>query len=171
MPCSWQSVFRARRRYPHLHGMFRRARLRHVAPTSACCDRSVVRKAARQERERSRCRREQAGSGASVTLVALAAASVSLGAGSAQAAVVYCKTVGVPKGCVVQARPPSRRPPWSRPPRWASHALVSARPGVGVRAGHADESRRSGQPRRKALTLSMIRKSGHRFSEKIMRKR
>lgn len=42
--------------------------------------------------------------GAGVTLVAFAA-SVSLGTGSAQAAVVYCKTVGVPKGCVVRPAP------------------------------------------------------------------
>ena len=40
---------------------------------------------------------------ASVTLAA--AATLSLGAGSAQAAVVYCKTVGVPKGCVVRPTP------------------------------------------------------------------
>jgi hypothetical protein len=44
--------------------------------------------------------------GASVTLVALAAAaSVSLGTGSAQAAVVYCKTAGVPQGCVARPTP------------------------------------------------------------------
>ena len=37
---------------------------------------------------------------ASTVLAALA--SVSLGAGPAQAAVVYCKTAGVPQGCVVR---------------------------------------------------------------------
>lgn len=42
--------------------------------------------------------------GAGMTLVALAA-SVSFGTGSAQAAVVYCKTVGVPKGCVARPAP------------------------------------------------------------------
>jgi hypothetical protein len=56
--------------------------------------------------------------GASVTLVALAAASVSLGTGSAQAAVVYCKTAGVPQGCVVRPTPVA--------------AAVVATPAVGV---------------------------------------
>jgi hypothetical protein len=70
---------------------------------------------------------------ASVTLATLAAAAtMSLGAGSAQAAVVYCKTVGVPKGCVV------------RPTAAVVAAPVAAAavatpgvgaPGVGVRAG------------------------------------
>jgi hypothetical protein len=41
--------------------------------------------------------------GAGLTLTALSTlASISLGAASAEAAVVYCKTVGVPKGCVVR---------------------------------------------------------------------
>src|ERR1700709_1046514 len=35
-------------------------------------------------------------------LSAVAAFSFGLGAGSAEAAVVYCKTVGVPRGCVVR---------------------------------------------------------------------
>lgn len=40
---------------------------------------------------------------AGLSLTALSMlASVSLGAGAAEAAVVYCKTVGVPKGCVVR---------------------------------------------------------------------
>ena len=45
---------------------------------------------------------------AGLTLAAFSAvASFALGGvGSAQAAVVYCKTVGVPKGCVVR---PTRR--------------------------------------------------------------
>ena len=76
--------------------------------------------------------------GASVTLVALAAASVSFGAGSAQAAVVYCKTVGVPKGCVVRPDP-RRGGAWSRPPPWAllawRRSVGVGAPGVGVRAG------------------------------------
>ena len=41
---------------------------------------------------------------ASTVLAALA--SVSLGAGPAQAAVVYCKTAGVPQGCVVRPTVP-----------------------------------------------------------------
>jgi hypothetical protein len=33
-------------------------------------------------------------------------ASISIGAGAAEAAVVYCKTVGVPRGCVVRPGAP-----------------------------------------------------------------
>jgi hypothetical protein len=62
--------------------------------------------------------------------LALAAFAVG-GVGPAQAAVVYCKTVGVPKGCVV------------RPTPVAAAAVVTpgvgavgvGAPGVGVRAG------------------------------------
>jgi len=67
-----------------------------------------------------------------LTFVALAtAATVSLGAGSAQAAVVYCTTVGVPKGCVVRPTPVVVAPV-------AAAAVVTpgvGAPGVGVRAG------------------------------------
>ena len=60
-------------------------------------------------------------------------AAVSLHTGSAQAAVVYCKTVGVPQGCVV------------RPTPVAAVAVVTPRVGVvgvgargvGVRRGTA----------------------------------
>jgi hypothetical protein len=45
---------------------------------------------------------------AGLTLAALSAlASVSLGAGSAEAAVVYCKTAGVPQGCIVRPTVPA----------------------------------------------------------------
>ena len=49
-------------------------------------------------------------------------------AGSAQAAVVYCKTVGVPKGCVA-------RPTAAAVVATPAAAAVVATPGVGVRAG------------------------------------
>jgi hypothetical protein len=40
---------------------------------------------------------------AGLTVAALSTlAAISLGAGSAEAAVVYCKTAGVPQGCVVR---------------------------------------------------------------------
>ena len=43
---------------------------------------------------------------AGLTLTAVSTlASISLGVGSAEAAVVYCKTVGVPKGCIVREAP------------------------------------------------------------------
>jgi len=70
----------------------------------------------------------------SVTLAAVATAT-SLGAGSAQAAVVYCKTVGVPKGCVVRPTPAAV----VVAPAPAAAAVVATpgvgAPGVGVRAG------------------------------------
>jgi uncharacterized protein YcnI len=70
---------------------------------------------------------------ASVTVAALAAgAALSFGAGSAEAAVVYCKTVGVPKGCVA-------RPTAAVVAAPAAAAVVATpgvgAPGVGVRAG------------------------------------
>ena len=44
---------------------------------------------------------------AGLTVAALSTlASVSLGAGSAEAAVVYCKTGGVPQGCIVRPTVP-----------------------------------------------------------------
>jgi len=53
------------------------------------------------------------------------------GVGSAQAAVVYCKTVGVPKGCVARPTPVAAAV--------AATPVVGAvgvgAPGVGVRAG------------------------------------
>jgi hypothetical protein len=75
---------------------------------------------------------------AGLTLAALSAVasfSVGLGAGSAQAAVVYCKTAGVPQGCVV--RPTATavvvRP---APVVVAPVARVGVgAPGVGVRPG------------------------------------
>jgi hypothetical protein len=71
---------------------------------------------------------------AGLTLAAFSAvASFALGAGSAQAAVVYCKTVGVPKGCV--ARPtPVAAAAVATPVVGVGRVGVGA-PGVGVRAG------------------------------------
>ena len=68
-----------------------------------------------------------------LTLAAFSAvASFALGGvGSAQAAVVYCKTVGVPKGCVARPTPVAAAV--------AATPVVGAvgvgAPGVGVRAG------------------------------------
>ena len=70
---------------------------------------------------------------AGLTLAALSAvASFTLGGvGSAQAAVVYCKTVGVPKGCVVR---PMGVAVVATPVVGVARVGVGA-PGVGVRAG------------------------------------
>jgi len=61
--------------------------------------------------------------------------TITLAAGNAEA-VVYCKTAGVPKGCV--ARPPATAGAPGvgvRPGVGAGAAGVGVRPGVGVNAG------------------------------------
>jgi hypothetical protein len=70
---------------------------------------------------------------AGLTFVAFSAvASFTLGGvGSAQAAVVYCKTVGVPKGCVVRPTPVAV----VATPVVGVGAVGVGAPGVGVRAG------------------------------------
>ena len=71
---------------------------------------------------------------AGLTLAAFSVlASFTLGGvGSAQAAVVYCKTVGVPKGCV--ARPTAPAAVVATPVVGVGAVGVGA-PGVGVRPG------------------------------------
>lgn len=65
--------------------------------------------------------------------VTLAAIATAVSPGSAEAAVVYCKTVGVPKGCVAR---PTAAVVVATP---AAAAVVATpgvgAPGVGVRAG------------------------------------
>ena len=70
---------------------------------------------------------------AGLTLAVVSAvASFALGGvGSAQAAVVYCKTVGVPKGCVARPTPVAVV---ATPVVGVARVGVGA-PGVGVRAG------------------------------------
>jgi hypothetical protein len=70
---------------------------------------------------------------AGLTVAAFSAvASFALGGvGSAQAAVVYCKTVGVPKGCVVRPTPVAV----VATPVVGIGAVGVGAPGVGVRAG------------------------------------
>ena len=75
-------------------------------------------------------------SGKAGWLATLAAAgTMSLGAGSAQATAVYCKTVGVPKGCVV--RPDAAVVVAPGAPVAAAVVATPGvgAPGVGVRAG------------------------------------
>ena len=76
--------------------------------------------------------------GAGLTSTVLSTlASISLGAASAEAAVVYCKTVGVPKGCVVRPTPVVVAPVAAAAvtPRVGVAAVGVGAPGVGVRAG------------------------------------
>ncbi|KRR10443.1 hypothetical protein CQ12_10275 [Bradyrhizobium jicamae] len=72
---------------------------------------------------------------AGLTLAAFSAvASFALGgASSAQAAVVYCKTVGVPKGCVARPTPVARAVVAT--PVVGVGAVGVGAPGVGVRPG------------------------------------
>ena len=72
--------------------------------------------------------------GAGLTLTALSTlASISLGTASAEAAVVYCKTVGVPKGCVVRPTPVVAAAVVT--PGVGVAGVGVGAPGVGVRAG------------------------------------
>ena len=70
---------------------------------------------------------------AGLTLAAFSAVAsfAPVGVGSAQAAVVYCKTVGVPKGCVVR---PTGVAVVATPVVGVGAVGVGA-PGVGVRPG------------------------------------
>jgi hypothetical protein len=70
---------------------------------------------------------------AGLTIMVLAGAMVSLGTSPAQA-VVYCKTVGIPKGCVVRPAAVVVAP---RAPVAAVAVATPGvgAPGVGVRAG------------------------------------
>lgn len=71
---------------------------------------------------------------AGLTVAALVSVALSLGTGPAQAA-VYCKTVGVPKGCVVR---PTAAVVVAPAAPVAAAAVVTpgvGAPGVGVRAG------------------------------------
>jgi hypothetical protein len=72
---------------------------------------------------------------AGLTLMALAGvATVSLGASPAQA-VVYCKTVGVPKGCVARPTAAVVAAPGAPVAAAAVATPGVGAPGVGVRAG------------------------------------
>jgi len=72
--------------------------------------------------------------GAGLTLTALSTlASILLGTASAEAAVVYCKTVGVPKGCVVRPTPVVAAAVVT--PGVGVAGVGVGAPGVGVRAG------------------------------------
>ena len=78
-------------------------------------------------------RTEWLGAGLAATAL-LTLVSFSLGTGSAEAAVVYCKTVGVPKGCVVRPGVPVEAAVVAAPGVAVAGVGVGA-PGVGVRPG------------------------------------
>jgi hypothetical protein len=113
----------------HLHGMSGRAARAHVPPASAAKDHSVDRKAARQSR-RSDMLKKTGWVSAALALAAFSTlASVSL-TSPAQAAVVYCKTAGVPQGCVVR---PTAAVAVVAAPRVRVATVGVARVGVGAR--------------------------------------
>jgi len=74
---------------------------------------------------------EWLGAGLAATAL-LTLVSLSFGTGSAEAAVVYCKTVGMPKGCVVRPGVPVAA---VAAPGVAVAGVGVGAPGVGVRAG------------------------------------
>jgi hypothetical protein len=76
-------------------------------------------------------RTEWLGAGLAATAL-LTLVSFSLGTGAAEAAVVYCKTVGVPKGCVVRPGVPAAV---VATPGVAVAGVGVGAPGVGVRPG------------------------------------
>ena len=76
-------------------------------------------------------RMEWMSAGAAATAL-LALASLALWAGPASAGVVYCKTVGVPKGCVVRPGAPVAV---VATPGVAVAGVGVGAPGVGVRPG------------------------------------
>jgi hypothetical protein len=76
-------------------------------------------------------RMEWMGAGVAATAL-LALASLALWAGPASAGVVYCKTVGVPKGCVVRPGAPVAV---VATPGVAVAGVGVGAPGVGVRPG------------------------------------
>ena len=71
--------------------------------------------------------------GLTVAAVSVLALFTLGGANSAQAAVVYCKTVGVPKGCVARPTPVARAVVAT--PVVGVGAVGVGAPGVGVRPG------------------------------------
>ncbi len=73
------------------------------------------------------------GAGLTVAAVSVLASFAVGGVGSARAAVVYCKTVGVPKGCVARPTPVARAVVAT--PVVGVGAVGVGAPGVGVRPG------------------------------------
>src|SRR6187402_279072 len=123
---------------PHLHGMFSRTAMVHQHATQRRWP-TVIARAARAIR-RDEMLKKAGWLGAGLTLTALSAlASISLGTASAEAAVVYCKTVGVPKGCVVRPTAAVVAAPVAAAavvtPRVGVAGVGVGAPGVGVRAG------------------------------------
>jgi hypothetical protein len=82
--------------------MLAAAAIRHVSPASAAVtDRSSRKTEKRLKQERHMSKKLEMVGGA-VALTALAALAMVSFAAPADAAVVYCKTAGVPQGCIIR---------------------------------------------------------------------
>jgi hypothetical protein len=87
---------------PHVRGILRWPCRAHVLPHDGCGDQPIDRKTAKclkQENTMSKSRTL----GAAIAFAVLSTAA--LATVPANAAVVYCKTAGVPQGCVVRTQP------------------------------------------------------------------
>src|SRR3954467_5433988 len=99
----------ARSAHPHFHGMYPRAVFCHSGCTSAARPGDCI--GTPNGKQESKMSKRAGALSAGLTILALTgAAMVSLGTSPAQA-VVYCKTVGIPKGCVVRPAPAVRVAP------------------------------------------------------------
>jgi hypothetical protein len=94
---------RAFRMTSHAHGILGRAWSAHVSPHDGCGDQSVHRKTAKHSNRRDTMSKKSF-IGAAIALAVLSTAS--LAAAPANAAVVYCKTAGVPQGCIARPTAP-----------------------------------------------------------------
>src|SRR5690242_15800608 len=96
MPRSWHHL----RAWCHLHGISKRAASAHIGATSAATsDRCPCKPHDANRREA--MFKKSAWAGVILTLIAVPTFAA-FSAAPAEAAVVYCKTAGVPQGCVVR---------------------------------------------------------------------
>src|SRR5262249_49024797 len=93
--------------------MLRAAGIGHVSPRDGCSDRTVQRKIEIARHRRDTMLNKSMIVNATIAVAALA--SVSLAAAPADAAAVYCKTAGVPQGCIVRPTAPVYVAPVARP--------------------------------------------------------
>jgi hypothetical protein len=84
--------------------MFRRECIRHLTFTSAAATERLSQDCTPNRRDDMSKKTGWLGAGFAATALIVALASA--GAGPAEAAVVYCKTAGVPQGCVVRPTVP-----------------------------------------------------------------
>src|SRR5579859_477236 len=96
------SVMNATKRTPHVRGILPTTVRAHVSPHNGCGDHPMHRKTARCLNRRSPMSKSRF-IGAAIAFAVLSTAA--LAAAPANAAAVYCKTAGVPQGCIVRPTP------------------------------------------------------------------